>query len=109
MSNKISPLWNPKLKELFLCDFVANDELQECFEKLYSIYDENFKPTKDLYFIRLQNQKSMISTCEPTPNCQTIENSNTHALTRRNRILESNQNITNDSFIDTVDKNQMKK
>ncbi len=79
-------------------DFSTDEVLQDCFERLYSIYDENFKPSRELYGLKLKVHKSMVSTCEPTPHCFTIENTG-GAITRRNKVLESNQNITNDSFI----------
>jgi len=66
------------------------------------VYDENFKPSKDLYLVKLKVQKSMISTCEPTPHCFTIENTGGGFTRRNNKVLESNQNITNDSFIHTT-------
>jgi len=40
--NKIYPLWNNKLSELTNYKFVK-DGIKSCFEKIFSLYDQNFK------------------------------------------------------------------
>lgn len=69
MSFKIHPFWNEKLKELTGFDFFQ--DIKGCFERLYLLYDENFKPAIELFITSIQ--KSMVSTCEPTPNCKIQE------------------------------------
>jgi hypothetical protein len=69
----------------------------ECFEKLYALYDDNFKPSKDLYLTKIYPQKSLASTCEPTP---TNFVDNKLLKNKKGNILENNQNIMNDSFVD---------
>lgn len=53
MASSICPLWSDKLAEMTNYDFVSNPDLIECFEKLYSLYDENFKPTRELFLTKI--------------------------------------------------------
>ena len=46
MVSKICPLWNPYYKEMTNLEFVQ-DGIKTCFERIYSMYDENFKPQPD--------------------------------------------------------------
>lgn len=55
MTNYVVPLFSDKLAEMTNITF--NEELYECFEKLYLMYDENFKPSRELYNTIQRNTK----------------------------------------------------
>lgn len=45
MACNIIPCWNEKLQELTGYDYF--NDVKGCFERLYLLYDENFKPVRD--------------------------------------------------------------
>ncbi|CDW90074.1 UNKNOWN [Stylonychia lemnae] len=96
---KIVPMWNEKFQEITGYTIDPYNEIFECFEKLYSLYDQNYKSIKLSLFCKIKTQKSLLSTCEPNPNGQTNDSIHIHQNNRKSKILESNMNIINDSFI----------
>jgi len=60
-------MWNEKFFEMTGYKMDPYNELFECFEKLYSSHDSNYKSIKLTMFGNIKTHKSLLSTCEP--NC----------------------------------------
>eukprot|EP00347_Sterkiella_histriomuscorum_P013562 403364240 len=99
LSCHVLPWWNDKLIELTSMNIYDCKELRECFDKLYMLHDETYVPNKLCISKNQQNFKSMISTCD----ANTLENTQINGIQfKKSNVLEQNQNITNDSFINST-------
>lgn len=106
MVAQIQPLWGESMQQLTRLEFDLDkhSELAQCFEKMFQHYDLKFKLGESKQSADrgtfLRDKKSVLSTCEPTPLTAGFDNFSN----AKKHILESNQNLMNDSFVKSSQK-----